>query len=511
MKNDELRNPPSTGSEDSPPAPADRPPDGDAVIGPDPIVEPDQALPPLDMAGLTERMRQAAARAGWTSLLPVQARAIPYILAKRDLMTQSRTGSGKTGAFMLPILERIDAGLDACQVLILVPTRELALQVGREAEMLAGGSGIRSISVYGGTGYGPQLDAFRAGAHIVIGTPGRILDHLLRGSLKLDRLTMLVFDEADRLLSMGFYPDMCQVKRYLPSRRINAYMFSATFPQYVLNLAGEFLHRPEMLSLSRDHVHVAETAHIYYPAPPMEKDRCLVGIIEIENPASAFIFCNTRNRVHYVTVVLQRFGYDADELSADVSQNQREKVMARMRQGGLRFLVATDVAARGIDIPDVSHVFLYETPEDPEAYIHRAGRTGRAGARGTAISLVSGMEEIELKEIARRFGIELEARELPTEADVEATISQRVTALLEANLRGRDKLRAERMKRFLPLARGLGECEEEQALLAMLLDDFYQQTLGAVPPQPSPPPAHRPAAPRERGPAPRENRPRRRR
>ena len=318
----------------------------------------------------------------------------------------------------------------------------------------------------------------------MVGTPGRVLDHLLKRSLSLKHLEVLVFDEADRLLSMGFYPDMKQVQTYLPSHRVNGYMLSATFPGFVIRLAQEFLHQPGFLSLSRDQVHVAGTEHFYYVTPGMEKDRGLIRIIEIENPVSAIIFCNTKISVHYLTVVLQRFGYDADELSSDLAQGAREKVMARVREGTLRFMVATDVAARGIDIQELSHVIQYEPPEDPEIYIHRVGRTGRAGASGVALSLVTPLEEIKLKQIGRKFGIVLQERPLPGDADVEAIVSQRVTVMLEADLRSRDSLKTERMKRFLPLAQSLGQGDEELALLAMLLDEYYQKTLPARPPQP---------------------------
>ncbi|MCK4460975.1 MAG: DEAD/DEAH box helicase, partial [candidate division Zixibacteria bacterium] len=322
------------------------------------------------MTSLSPLMREAAAHAGWSELMPVQTKTIPYLLARRDLIVQSRTGSGKTGAFILPILERIDTSGPTGQALILVPTRELAKQVATDASVLAGHTGARVIAVYGGVGYGPQLDAFRSGAQIVVGTPGRILDHLLRRTLTLDKLKILVFDEADRMMSMGFYPDMKQIQRHLPRRRINAYMFSATFPAHVLRLAGEFLRQPDFLSLSRDHVHVAETEHVFYVVPGMEKERCLVRIIEIENPTGAIIFCNTKATVSFVATVLKRFGYDADELTSDLTQRAREQTMGRLREKKLRFLVATDLAARGIDIPELSHIIQYEPPEDPEAYIH---------------------------------------------------------------------------------------------------------------------------------------------
>jgi len=253
----------------------------------------------------------------------------------------------------------------------------------------------------------------------------------------------------------------------------------------VMRLAGEFLSHPEFLSLSRDHIHVAGTDHIYYLVPGMQRERSLVRIIEVENPVSAIVFCNTKSTVHYVSVVLKRFGYDADELSSDLAQGARERVMGRVKKGTLRFLVATDVAARGIDIPDLSHVIQYEPPEDPELYVHRAGRTGRVGASGVAISIVAGMEQFKLREISRIFDIDLHEKTLPTDEDVETIVSQRVIASLEAELRSRDSLENERMQRFIPLGRSLTEAEEESPLIAMLLDDYYQRTLQAPPETPA--------------------------
>jgi ATP-dependent RNA helicase DeaD len=459
--------------------------------------QPDNQLPDVTLEQLPERMRSAAALAGWKTLTPVQARSIPYLLAGRGMMIQARTGSGKTGAFVLPMLERLAPAQHYVQALVLVPTRELARQVWQHAHTLFGGSGIESVAVYGGTAYGPQINALRKGAHVVVGTPGRVLDHLLKGALVLDHIRMLIFDEADRMLSMGFLPDMKEIQRYLPRRTMNACMFSATFPTYVLHLAHEFIREPEFISLSTDHVHAANTEHIFYTTPGMDKDRALIRIIEMENPASAIIFCNTKQRVHYLSVVLQRFGYDADELTADLSQNAREKVLERVRRGTLRFLVATDVATRGIDVPELSHVIQYELPEDHEGYIHRAGRTGRAGAVGVAMSLVTELEALGLRQIAKRYSIDMQERPLPTDADVEQIVTERVTALLEARLRQRDNLQKERSARFVRLGCSLAENEDESAIVAMLLDDYYQQTLHApvVPPgspreesqQPKPP------------------------
>ncbi len=399
--------------------------------------------------------------------------SIPYLLTSKDVMVQARTGSGKTGAFLLPMLERLDPAQKAAQALVLVPTRELASQVTKDATLLFAGTGLDVVPVYGGVGYKPQMEGFARGAQLVVGTPGRVLDHLLKRNLTLDKLRMLIFDEADRMLSMGFYPDMLQVQRYVPQRGVHGSMFSATFPVNVQRLAQRFLNEPEFLSLSKDHVHVTDVEHISMPVPRMDKDRTLVRLLEIENPAQAIIFCNTKMRVNYVATVLERFGFNAAELSSELSQNAREQVLQRLKDGTLRFLVSTDVAARGIDIPELSHVILYEPPDDPELYIHRAGRTGRAGAGGVAISLVEGLDERELRKIASIYKIEFQTRPAPTDEDVAKVVSERAIVQMEAALRSRDKLQIERMQRFVPLASQLAETEEGRALLAMLLDDSY--------------------------------------
>lgn len=464
-------------------------------------------LPELALDQLPEPLRLGAARAGWTGLMPVQAKAIPYLLAGREMMIQARTGSGKTGAFVLPMLQRLRPDQAYPQALVLVPTRELAKQVSQVAETVCRDGGLRTVAIYGGVGYGPQIDALKGGAQIVVGTPGRVLDHVLRRTLSLDRLQMRVFDEADRMLSMGFYQDMQEVQRHLPERTrrtVHNSMFSATFPAFVLRTAQEFLRVPEFLSLSGDQVHVTDTEHVFYLVPAMDKDRTLIRIIEIENPSSAIIFCNTKAAVHYITVVLQRFGYDADELSADRSQAERERVLNRVRQGALRFLVATDVAARGLDLPALSHVIQYEPPDDPEGYIHRAGRTGRAGGvTGVALALVSESEELTLDAIAKRYAIDFQQRPAPTDGDVQVVVAERVTTLLETRLRDRDRLKTERSQRFVPMARSLAENEDESALIAMLVDDYYQETLHApvvpVAQDPEPPPVARPPADRASG------------
>jgi ATP-dependent RNA helicase DeaD len=435
----------------------------------------------MTFEALPARLRAACDRAGWDKLMPVQQKALPFLLEDRDVMVQARTGSGKTGAFVLPLLEKLDPNMAQCQALVMVPTRELARQVADEARMLAGDDGIGVVAVYGGVGYKEQLDAFRDGAQLVVGTPGRILDHLVRRNLTLDNLKVLIFDEADRMLSVGFYPDMVEVKRYLPRGLRGAYMFSATFPQSVLRLAEEFMDKPEFLSLSSDEANISAIAHQFVEVPAMGKERKLIKLIELENPTSALIFSNTKRNVEFTAALLSQFGFDAEGLTSDLTQAKREKLMAQIKEGKLRFLVATDVAARGIDIPELSHVFMMEPPEDPESYVHRAGRTGRAGATGTAITLVDVIQRMELERIASRFNISFEEIKDPTEEDVAAIIEERMTALLEKQFRKLTNLERERASRFLGLARKYADNEESLGLLAMLLDELYQHTLHGKP------------------------------
>lgn len=451
---------------------------------PDKVVEPKEALLELSIEDLPKSIKQALEKTGWNTLSPVQSKSLPYQLNRIDLMVQARTGSGKTGAFVLPLLEKIDPSLNRTQALILVPTRELARQVEREAEIIFKDTGIRVLSVYGGVGYGRQKEELEKGAHMVVGTPGRILDHLMKRTFSLKDIRTLIFDEADRMLSIGFYPDMKQVKSYLPDRPISTYMFSATFPEHVLRLSKEFMYNPQLLSLSSKHVHVAEIEHAYYEVPAMGRERQLMRILEMENPTSAIIFCNTKADVNFVTAVLNNFGFNAGELTSDLSQNKRESILGELRSGKIKFLVATDIAARGIDVPDLSHVILYEPPEDKESYIHRAGRTGRAGSSGIAISLVDVIQKLELQRIAATYSINFDCRALPDDKEVLNTINERLTTILESKYRSTTILEKERINRYKDLVRQLAEDDEQCTLVGMLMDELYQNSLHARPPQP---------------------------
>lgn len=436
-------------------------------------------LAPIEPGMLPERLEAAMSAAGWDSLMPVQQKTIPYMLEGTDMIVQSRTGSGKTGAFLLPLFELLDASKDVTQALILTPTRELARQIHTEFERMklatAETNEMRGILVYGGVKYGPQIKGLKEGAHVVIGTPGRILDHLNRGTFHLKELDYLIFDEADEMLSMGFYPDMQELKKYLPRER-HSYMFSATIPPKVRSMAREFLSDPQFVSLSAGHESVETLEYRYYVADPMEKDRLLVRLFELENPEAAIVFVNTKRDVEYLTKFLKNYGFDADAISGDLSQAAREEAMRRTKEGQIRFLIATDVAARGIDISDLSHVFMYDVPQDPEYFIHRSGRTARAGKAGVAIVLATVEDQANLLRAASHYGVDIEKRPLPTDEEVSERVAERLTVLLENKMRERTNLQRERARQFIPLIKDLAE--EEPELLAMFVDDLYRVSLG---------------------------------
>ena len=443
------------------------------------LVEPENTLAPWTIEDLPQALRTAAERMGWKSLMPVQAAASPYLSAGRDMIVQSRTGSGKTGGFLMPLLTRIDPDADYPQALVLVPTRELAMQVYDAFEKLSEDMSLKGVLLYGGVGYGKQLDALKGGAQVVIGTPGRVLDHIGRRSLNLGKLSVLVFDEADEMLSMGFYPDMKELRRYLPRERVT-WMFSATMPYKVQMLAEEFMRKPEFLSLSAGQETIDTMEHRWYEAPTMDKDQILIRIIELERPDSAIIFCNMKSDVEYVVNVLKGRGYNAEMISGDLSQKDRERVMQGIRDNKIRFLVATDVAARGIDISDLSHVVLYDLPKDPELYVHRAGRTARAGNMGVAISMVGDMgEKTTLNRIARKYGIEFVEMPTPTEEHVVERIGERLSIYLEERWRNLTPGEQNRTARLESVVRSLCDSEEERMLLAMLLADLYRDTFNA--------------------------------
>nr|MDQ3037530.1 DEAD/DEAH box helicase [Myxococcota bacterium] len=344
--------------------------------------------PTFDSLSLTPEVRRAIDEMGFTEPTPVQLAVFEPASSGSDLIVQARTGTGKTAAFGLPLVDtrvRPDGGQ---QALILAPTRELALQSAREIEKLGKHKNVRVVAVYGGAPMERQVREIEEGAQIVSGTPGRVLDHLKRGTLRGENLSILILDEADEMLSMGFARELNAIVEHLPKTR-QTMLFSATLDDSVQRLSQRMMRDPVTITLSSDAVGALTIAHFVYMVSGVGKTRDVIRILENEDPESAILFCNTKATTEQVAAELQHAGFQADWLNGDLPQNERERVLARTRKGELRYLVATDVAARGIDISHLTHVINYDFPDHIEAYVHRTGRTGRAGRTGTAISLIT--------------------------------------------------------------------------------------------------------------------------
>jgi|GEM_PF-302243 len=384
----------------------------DAPAGSAPVTFQDFDLQPEVLRALEDM--------GYVEPMKVQIAVHEHVRAKKDLMVQSHTGSGKTAAFGIPLIEMTDPELAAVQSLVLAPTRELALQVAREFQNIAKYKSVEIVPVYGGAPIKRQIDALQAGGQIVAGTPGRVLDHIGRGTLDPSKIRMLVLDECDEMLSMGFQEEIEKIISFLPKREERqTLLFSATIPSDIERIGKRHMVEPDMISLSSDSVGVDQIDHFYYVVSGMARTRDLLKVLQVEDPKSAIIFCNTREDTNVVARYLTRHGYDAEAISSDLSQKDRERVMGRMRDKNLRFLVATDVAARGIDISDLSHVINYTFPESPEVYVHRTGRTGRAGKGGVAISLVGPREIGAFYYLKLIYKIRPEERDMPSSAQLD--------------------------------------------------------------------------------------------
>ncbi len=368
---------------------------------------------------LDPAVQQALDEMGYEVPMEVQTAIYDRFVAGQDLMVQSRTGSGKTAAFGIPIAQKVQAGTPAVQALILAPTRELALQVAGELQRICAYRNIQVVPVYGGAPMGRQIDALKAGAQIVAGTPGRVLDHIRRGTLKTGGIRMLVLDECDEMLSMGFQEEIEKIIRELPAKsERQTLLFSATIPEEIERIGKRHMNTYEKVVLSADFIGVEEIEHRYYLVSGLGRTRDLLKILQFEQPESALIFCNTRDDTSVVAGFLRRAGYEAEAISSDLTQADRERVMGLMKERKLKFLCATDIAARGIDISDLSHVINYTFPESPEVYIHRTGRTGRAGKSGIAISLIGPREIGSFYYLKLLYKIKPEERELPSEAEI---------------------------------------------------------------------------------------------
>ena len=384
--------------------------------------------PAFALLGLSPEVLKAVDKLGFEEASPIQAAAIPALMAGRDVVGQSQTGSGKTAAFAIPAIEKTDPSLAAVQVLVLCPTRELATQVAGEVHKLSVGKrGVHAVPVYGGSSFERQAQELRRGAQIVLGTPGRVIDHLQRGTLKLDRLRFIVLDEADRMLDMGFRDDIEKILGSVPAERQTAF-FSATVSPQIRKLIDRHAREPVTLEIDRKKVEAPDITQWYYEMPPRMKFDALLRLIDFHAYRSGIIFCNTQRTVDELADDLQAQGIPSDRLHGGIAQAQRTRVMNKFKAGGFDFLVATDVAGRGIDVDDLELVVNFDLPYDPEDYVHRIGRTGRAGKQGVAVSFATGRDVHKIRFLERFTHSAIRRGKLPTAGEIG---EKRTDALLE--------------------------------------------------------------------------------
>jgi len=364
--------------------------------------------------GLSPELLQGVEAMGFEEASPIQAESIPPLLEGRDVVGQSMTGSGKTAAYAIPAIEKVDPSVKATQVLVLCPTRELAVQVAEETAKLASRKkGVRELPVFGGQSYDHQFRGLKQGAHIVIGTPGRILDHMKKGTLKLDQIRTIILDEADRMLDMGFLEDIQYVLSELPEER-QTVLFSATVPKPITELIRTFTTNPAWVRIKGQELTVPAIDQVWYEVDRRTKLEVLCRLIDMDDIRFAIIFCATKLMVDELTEHLNARGYQADKLHGDMAQPMRTRVMDRFKKRSIDFLVATDVAARGLDVKDIEVVFNYDLPNDGEDYVHRIGRTGRAGSGGKAVTFVAGRELYKIQNIMRFTKGKIRREKVPT-------------------------------------------------------------------------------------------------
>ncbi|GDY23269.1 hypothetical protein LBMAG56_46160 [Verrucomicrobiota bacterium] len=386
--------------------------------------------------GISAEVQKAIVKLGFEQAAPIQAEAIPPLLAGKDLVGQSMTGSGKTAAFAIPAIEKTDPAIRAIQVLILCPTRELAVQVSEEVHKLAFFKrGIHALPIYGGQSYERQYQGLRNGAQIIIGTPGRLMDHMRRGTIRLDQVKMVILDEADVMLDMGFRDDIEFILQAVPTTRQTVF-FSATMPRIIRDLIAKYARDPQNVSIDQKALTVPTVDQVYYEVDRRFKIELLTRLIDIHDLKLGIIFCNTKAMVDDLVDHLNAQGYSADRLHGDMNQAMRDRVMGKFRKSGLEFLVATDVAARGIDVDDVEVVFNYDLPYDVQDYVHRIGRTGRAGRDGKAISFVAGREVFQIYNIERYTKVKIKRGKVPTPAEVEEARNNVFLEKIRATLKG---------------------------------------------------------------------------
>lgn len=383
--------------------------------------------------GLSDDVLAALGELGYEEPTPIQVAAIPALLAGRDVLGSAATGTGKTAAFALPLVDLLDPGERRVQALVLAPTRELAVQVAEAIHRYGKRRGVSVVPIYGGQAIERQLSSLRRGVSVVVGTPGRVLDHIRRRSLDLSAVRYMVLDEGDEMLDMGFIEDIETILAETPAERQTA-LFSATFPHRIRQLAEKHMREPERVAVKQEALETPLVRQVAYVVPRPHKLEALGRVLDLEAPTSAIIFCRTRTEVDDLTESLAVRGFRTEALHGGLNQQQRDRVMGRFREGIAELLVATDVAARGLDVEHVSHVINYDIPQSPDVYVHRIGRTGRAGREGTAITLVQPREHRLLKNIERVVRQRIEPARIPTVADLRARRVELFRAALRETL-----------------------------------------------------------------------------
>ena len=380
-------------------------------------------------SAIDERIIRAVAEMGFESMTPIQEQAIPVMLEGKDIIGQAQTGTGKTAAFGIPVIQGIDPTSRALQAIILCPTRELAMQAAEEMRRFAKYmDGIKILPVYGGQDISRQIRALSSGTQIVVGTPGRVMDHMRRHTIKTGKIKMIVLDEADEMLNMGFREDIETILKDMPEERQTA-LFSATMPKPILDITKKYQSQDaEYLKMTPKEVTIPLVKQAYYQVQRKDKEEVLTRLMDYYHPKRSLIFCNTKRMVDELTEHLKDRGYQAEGLHGDLSQNQRDTVMNLFRSGRTDILIATDVAARGIDVDDVEAVFNYDIPEDIEYYVHRIGRTGRAGKKGRSFTFVVGREIYKLRDIERVCHTKIGERTVPSAADITSVKAEKVLA-----------------------------------------------------------------------------------
>ena len=438
-----------------------------------PTVEDDVDVPTFFNMDLSEPLVTALRDLGWETPTPIQSATIPLLLAGRDIVGQAQTGTGKTAAFALPILSRIDVTHQVPQVLVLTPTRELCIQVASVFGQLGSGlRGIRVLPVYGGQGFAEQLSALKKGVHIIVGTPGRVMDHMRRNTLKLDHMHFLVLDEADEMLNMGFAEDIEWILEQTSKERQTA-LFSATMPPEIRRIAGKYLRDPEEVTIRNATATAENTTHRYWITQNYNKFEVLTRILETEEHDGVLIFVKTKSATIEIAEALSECGLPASALNGDMKQCDRERTVNRFKDGRQDILVATDVAARGLDVDRISHVINYDPPHDTEGYVHRVGRTGRAGRSGQAIIIATPRERRFLADIERATRQRLEPYEMPSLDGVNRARIEKF------KLRLADALKQDGCQ---PFARIIEEYQEETGVPAIsLAAALARQMQGSVP------------------------------